>query len=159
MPFPSRMRCRGVLLMVFSVFLVLISRRDAMGAWTRQVGRSRPLPLRHDSSLNIHVAVTASLRPTCLRRISIERRPLECREGRYGWASAIESTRFVQEWNTLIASAPEPPNSKLRIAIECSRSGASDATARRRPLDGQNSHWSRIRSPHLLRNRPVPSAE
>ena len=35
MPFPSRMRCRGVLLMVFSVFLVLISRRDAMGAWTR----------------------------------------------------------------------------------------------------------------------------
>ena len=90
---------------------------------------------------------------------NIARAPPECREGRYGWASAIESTRFVLEWNIPVASAQESPISKLRIAIECSRSGASDATAGRRPLDGRDSHLDRISSPHLPRIRQIPSAE
>ena len=106
-----------------------------------QVGQSRRLRRRHDSSLrNIHVAVTASPRPVVAEYRSsatqVPRGPLQLRLG-----VGYQPTRFVLEWNIPAASAQESPISKLRIAIECSRSGASDATAGRRPLDGRDLHW------------------
>ena len=90
---------------------------------------------------------------------NIARAPPKCREGRYGWASAIESTRFVLEWSIPTASAQESPISKLRIAIECSPSGASDASAGRRPLNRQELDSNRRSPLHLPENIPIQSSD